>query len=79
MVLNVADGASKKRLSAGAIAGIVVGASVLAMLVTGLILYMVHRKRQPSPALMAQLERCKKLSMPYCMMFLLRISFSSSS
>lgn len=55
------DGASKKRLSAGAIAGIVVGASVLAMLVTGLILYMVHRKRQPSPALMAQLERLNRM------------------
>lgn len=53
------ESASKGGLSGGAIAGIVIGAAVLTMLVTGLILYIFYRRRKLPPALVAQIERCK--------------------
>jgi serine/threonine protein kinase/Leucine-rich repeat (LRR) protein len=54
------ESASKKGLSGGAIAGIVIGAAAVTMLVTGLVLYMFYRRRKLPPALIAQIERLNR-------------------
>jgi serine/threonine protein kinase len=52
---------ASKGLSKGAIAGIVIGAAVFAMAVTGLILFLFYRRREKlPPAMRAQIERLNR-------------------